>query len=366
MDRSVVALATAVEKDHPIVSRLYVQSGSCRVRVDTNCPKLKDLLADYFRQWVAPVFEPDVVVTALESDARPLDVGFADWQRDPGKTGRKDEFVDLPDGRVVRKVRTGMQYLLGGGHHLVFGEATKNYNQVVNFVDAQVINWLMRRGAVLCHAAGVARGERGVGISGISGAGKSTLSLHIVTRGLDFVSNDRLLIRRSGSSQVMDGVPKQPRVNPGTLMSIPELGSVLPPERRAALEKLGKDELWELEEKYDADIGRLFGEGRFRLTAPLVGYLVLLWNRKETTPTRFERVDLAEKSDALAAIMKAPGPFFEGAADARGPSGIRRAAPAEYIDAFKGLPVFEATGRVDFDAAVRFVTTELLPGSGSS
>ena len=47
----------------------------------------------------------------------------------------------------------------------------------------------------------------------------------------------------------MSGIPKLPRINPGTALNNPSLRSILSPERRAELEGVDAGELWSLEEK---------------------------------------------------------------------------------------------------------------------
>jgi HprK-related kinase B len=332
--------------------------------VETNSAELERRLAEYFRPWLSADAQVDILVSALESDSRPLSLPFIDWERDPSKTGKRDAFADLPDGRAVRTVRTGTQYLVGHGYKVVFGAVVRNYRQVVNFVIAQLINWLMRRQMVLCHAAAVARPGRGLAIAGVSGAGKSTLALRLVARGLSFTSNDRLLIARRDGVHVMSGVPKQPRVNAGTLLSIPELLSVIPPERRRVLARLSEDELFPHKEKYDADVAAMFGKDRWVLVAPLAAFLVLRWRRSDRAATRFARVDLRERRDVLAAIMKPPGPFFE--PEGRGHLGVHCQTEDEYLSALEGLPVYEAIGRLDFERSTAFCLNELLPeGQGA-
>ena len=62
--------------------------------------------------------------------------------------------------------------------------------------------------------------RRGIGIAARAGAGKSTLALHLLSSGLSFVSNDRLLIKAGASGPELAGIPKMPRVNPGTLLNL--------------------------------------------------------------------------------------------------------------------------------------------------
>ena len=60
------------------------------------------------------------------------------------------------------------------------------------------------------------------------GAGKSTASLHVVEAGWRFLSNDRVLARATSDGRVeVRGYPKQPRVNPGTLVHHPRLAESL-------------------------------------------------------------------------------------------------------------------------------------------
>lgn len=354
MSLSVEELARPIIESHGATERLDLRMGACRIRVESNSPELIVGLRRYFRHWTdAPqAAESDVIVTALEADLPVLMVPFVDWPRDPGKVGKKDEYADIEGGRAVRKVRTGMQYLLGPGRKLLFGPCLQHPNQVVNFIIAQYITWLLHRGFVLCHAAGVVQGQQGLALAGVAGAGKSTLALHLLTRGLSFASNDRVLIGAQRERVLMAGVPKQPRINPGTGLSISALESIVPAHRRAALSTLPRDELWKLEEKYDVDVGRVFGDDRWALEASLAGVVVLTWRHDVRAPTEVSRVSLGERRDLLDAIVKAPGPFFE-LPGGQPPRGVHAIAPEQYLEHLSGVPVYEVTGRVDFEAAVR-------------
>jgi HprK-related kinase B len=358
---SIPSLAEPLLRAHPTVRTVQLRLEDFAVRVHTNEAKLADVLEDYFREWVVPAEDDATVLCALETDASPLPLTFSNWVRDPGKVGQKDAYADIEGGRAVRKVRTGVQYLLGSGHRIIFGPCLQNPNQVINFVVAQHINHLMKSGLALCHAAGVVHRGRGLAIAGTAGAGKSSLALHLMTRGLAFASNDRLFVGPLGGTPTLAGVPKQPRINPGTALSIGALADVLPEERRHAFEALDRDTLWRLEEKYDVDIARTFGPGRWALRAPAVAFLVLTWSHRRAEPARFSRVNLAERPDLLEAIMKPPGPFYE-PAGSDAPRGVYRMSPKEYLDRLSGVPVYEASGGVDFDRAVRVCIEEYLGG----
>ncbi len=332
---------------------VHVTCGACWIEVQTNSEELRDRLSTYFSPFLSIAEEPDIRICALEMEALELPVQFIDWPREAGKVGRKDSYADLEDGRACRKVRTGLQYLLGAGERLVFGECLKNDNQVVNLVVSQYIGWLMNKGWALCHASGVACQGKGLAIAAFSGGGKSTLALHLVRQGLDFISNDRTLISLEAGRAAMSGVPKHPRINPGTVLNNPALASVIPEARQRELARLPADQIWNLEEKYDALIGPLFGPERFQLAANLTGFLILNWQRNSAVSTKFEMVELARRPDLLAAVMKPPGPFYipEGA---NKPAGFIDVDPEDYLPVVQEIPVFEVTGAVDFDQASAF------------
>ena len=326
--------------------------GDCRIEIATNHPPLAERLRHYFRHvTVDRGAAADIRVVALECPAPDFGLAFTDWPRDPGKVGRKDAFADVGGGRVCHKVRTGMQFLFGGGLRLAVGPCLENDNQVINFVNAQYSSWLLDRGWSLCHAAGVVSRGRGLAVAGLSGGGKSTLSLHLMSHGFSFTSNDRLLIRRDGDGTRMAGIPKLPRINPGTALHNPDLEPVLPGQRRRELETLDEDDLWELEEKYDVDITALFGADRFATVGPLDVFVVLAWSRESDQPTRLQRVEPAARPDLLRAVMKSPGPFYLPAGDAPPPAPLA-VDPRAYLANLTGVAVYEATGKVDFGAAV--------------
>ncbi|TXS95777.1 HprK-related kinase B [Parahaliea maris] len=328
------------------------------LRIRSDSPALLDRLRGYFSHLLCSTNDADGVVevialerAALELDAPPFELDLADWSREAGKSGRKDSYADLADGRVLRKVRTGMVFLQSQTVRLAVGPCLANDNQVINFVISQYMNELQHRDWLICHAAGLVGPGGALGLAGFSGGGKSTLMLHLMERPLRFLSNDRLFIQRVGGAVEAAGVPKQPRVNPGTLLNNPRLRSIMPAARQAACEALPAAQLWELEEKYDVPVPELYGPDRTATRAPLAAFLLLNWNRSSPDPTQIRPVDLAARRDLLPAIMKSPGPFYWQV----GGDFLRDGMALDedrYLAVLEGVPVYEASGAVDFALAV--------------
>ncbi len=326
---------------------LCLRFGSCAIRLATNSPQLVENLRRYFRDFLAPEGPVEMEILACESAPLQLDLPLTPKPPDPGKQRVKEEYLELPGGRLVRKRLTGMVFAFGPSLHLAVGPCLANDNQVVNFINSRHIQWLLDQGYLLAHAAGVRGEPGGLALAGFSGMGKSTLALHLVSHGLDFVSNDRLLIRRGQKRLEMQGVAKLPRINPGTALNNPHLLPVIPEEERDQYSSLSPQELWRLERKYDAYLDDCYGPGRFRLTSPMRGLVILNW-RGLGGPARLEQVDLSTRHDLLSAFMKSPGLFY------LSPQGEPADfSPLSYVQALAGCPVFELSGEPDFAAASR-------------
>ncbi len=387
---SVAEFQQALAAAHPPTAQLHLRFAHCRVVVHTNAPTLLEKLRGYFAPFVAPPALESETIEIFAHEAPPLDPAvlpaLSPFAPEPGKARVKEEYAELRDGRLVRKRLTGMVFAFGGTRHVAVGPCVANDNQIVNFVNSRFIQAQVRRGYLLCHAAGLAlarpvagaampasgapshvSGEtraasapaRGLALAGMSGRGKSTLALHLLNRGFDFVSNDRLLIRRGApladgrpqpaaadAALEMVGVAKWPRVNPGTLLNNPALQGILSPDERARYSALPKDELRRLEAKYDVLIEACYGPNRFRLAATMRAAVILNWNW-EAGPLRVTRFEPAARPDLLAALMKRLGLFFEPPGGGLGPD----PQPHEYIAMLADLPCYEFTGGVDFDAA---------------
>ena len=66
---------------------------------------------------------------------------------------------------------------------------------------------LAREGGLLLHSAGILSPTGGYIFTGASGAGKSTLSGFFDTRGASVLSDERMIIRKSGDAFVIHGTP---------------------------------------------------------------------------------------------------------------------------------------------------------------
>jgi len=346
---------------------LYLQIAEMVFAVRSNNRSLMAALRDYFEHIVVANVEGKSVtleIIAIEGPEIELDISWHDWAREPGKIGKKDAYFDLADGRLVRKVRTGMTFLQSTKHYIASGPCVANSNQVINFINAQYMSILQQHNWLICHAAAVAFGQKAIAISGFSGGGKSTMMLHLMADSrFKFVSNDRLFIKAdtTGGTALVEsrGIPKLPRVNPGTVVNNPQLRSILSAEEAAQFEAMDTAELWDIEQKYDVMINDIYGDNRFEAAPILAHFIVLNWSRASDEATQITSVDIAERSALLDAIMKSPGPFYQ-YADGRFYQDHTPLIRQGYIDLLSKVNVIEVSGRVDFDALQRYCLQELV------
>ena len=341
-------------------SRLVLDLPECRIELRSNSPELVAKMRAYFHDVVSLDEERpcQVHVIAIEGPAADLPIDYTPRPPEPGKQKIKEEFVEFVDGRIVRKKLTGMLFLFGGSRQIAYGPCLANDNQVVNFINSRYLHFQVQRGALLCHAAGVAVENRGLALAGLAGRGKSTLALHLLSRGADFVSNDRLLIRRDKQFRML-GIPKLPRINPGTVLHNPQLESVMSPAERAAVAHLPPDQLWSLEQKYDVYLDQCFGPGHFRMAAEMTGLVMLTWQRN-SHPLEIRRVRMVDRPDLLDAFRKTLGLFTGGDDDELGSAD---GTPEEYTRMLGDCPVFEFAGGVDFDRAAEVCLRFMREGS---
>ncbi|WP_068118309.1 HprK-related kinase B [Tropicimonas marinistellae] len=331
------------------VAPLHLGVGPVRLAIRASDPLRAELEA-YFHEALAAPAPTAITIDVLEGQQLAPAPAWVDWAREPGKTGRKDAYCNLANGRLVHKLRTGVTFLQSPDAVAAFGPCAAHPNQIVNFVNTQILNACLRDGWQICHAAAVTDGARTLAIAGFSGGGKSTAILRMMElAGTAFVANDRLLVRPAAPAPEALGIPKQPRINPGTIVTNARLRPMLAPERIAELEAMPPETLWNLEEKHDLIVRDIYGPDRVRVSAPLTDFWVLNWQRGSADPTEIRPVTLSERPDLLGAIMKSPGPFYQ----KPGGTFLRDDEPLDapaYLAALDGVRVSEVTGGVDFDA----------------
>lgn len=362
----------AIRQTLPVHCGLLLRVGDLTISVRTNNDALATALRRYFSEFLEPETEsgapqtpPDILITAHETDDRelpfPLPGPFLVKTPDSGKSKIKEEWLDLPDGRIVRKRITGMHFLFGDAGNVAVGACLANDNQVINFINNRYLEHMLDRGCLLGHAAGVMHHGRGISLAGFSGMGKSTLALHLMSRGTTFVSNDRVLLRVNAEEPeglpTMLGIPKQPRINPGTALHNPDLRDIIAPQDRERFLALSTTDLWHLEHKYDAIIEECYGKGRFVLQAPMHALVILNWSRTGQ-PVAVNAVDPLTRRDLLPAFMKSTGLFYR-------PCAPDYSEPSEsaYAHALARTTVLEVTGGVDFDAAADICLSFMRTGS---
>lgn len=313
--------------------------------VRTNSAALKRELDGYYRHFLSAA-APGHTVFAVQA---PVPVMALDWVVNApgyGKKKVKEQVGRLTGGHVVRKIQTGVHLAYLGGDRICAGPLLENPSQVINFINNVYLDSLLQQDGQLFHAAGVCIDDHGVGLAGLSGRGKSTLALHLLELGMNLVSNDRLVVCSSVAGLRMRGIPKYPRINPGTIINQAGLLPLARADDIARWRAMPAPALWQLEEKYDAPVEDCFPGCEFLLSANLEIFVLLDWRPEILAPFQLEAVSIEQVIDLLPAVMKAPGVLLPTAADR-----IGELNPEDYRDLLAQTRLYRLHGGVDFRGA---------------
>jgi HprK-related kinase B len=313
---------------------LLLRFGSFSLAVLSGDERLLGRLRKYFRDFSAEPrqsTERHAVLRALVGLPPAIDGPLQAW----GDRG-KESFSDSSGSRVIRKDRTGVVIETDGQGWSITGDLHRNFSQVVNLIGIIYGCALLDRGGAMLHASAVVQNGTALAMIGESGSGKSSLAVRLLERGCDFLSNDRLIVQRGQRGIVARGLPKLPRVNPGTLLGGRRTSALIGDDARRRYRKLGAKQLWELEEKYDLDVGQTLGR-RWLLRAPLGCAFVLDW-RREGGEMELSHLTPGQAIEALRRAAKTFGAFDLRLAD-RPEKAFRDLAHA--------VPVVRVTGGID-------------------
>ncbi|WP_052501376.1 HprK-related kinase B [Thiomicrospira microaerophila] len=339
--------------------------------VESNSAPLLNYLAEYFAglaefHHTPPLGVPSITAIEIEQ-ATELDaiyhLPFSDWQREPGKTGRKEAVYDFTNDtgqpqRLVHKIKTGLVLWQSAQRLACLGALNQHPNQVINFILSQYLNHWQNQDWLLGHCAALQlNDQRGIAIAGVSGGGKSTLMLKLLEDAQAFISNDRILIQANQQQVMMRGIPKQPRINPGTIIHNPKLHRLI--DDHQPYLALAEAELRALEEKYDAPVCQLYKGVNYQPSARLDQLYLLNWQVNSTEPTRIARVNLAQRPELLAGVMKSAGVFYQHRDQTFQTNG-QTPDPLAYQTLLAQTSVFEITGKLDFNLAKEAIMNNTL------
>ena len=323
------------------------------VNVHSNSRPLILALKNYYKSYCKePNAENSLDLYAIEQDDFSPNLQWQEVEREDGKTGRKELFADCAEGRWIWKTRTGMKMLQRRVAPVVVGQCETNLAQVVNFINNQVLNHYQRGGYLLGHASGFKSQQNVTAIAANSGGGKSTLMLRFLEhQENNFLTNDRLMFKKTQDGTSAIGIAKMPRINPGTLLNSNRLRHLLPKAYQQELQRMSPTQLWQLEDKYDVQIEDEYGRGRVELKGRLRHLILLDWSIHNTETTQLEPVCLRAEPAAISGFTKRRGPFFQDDMG-RFPSENSMSPISAYVENLEGIQVYRLTGRVDFDRAV--------------
>ena len=348
---SIADFAKRLRRDHPLQGKRQWGVHGIGVELASNSAPLLDELGTYYGPLVDGHPQTcDLRILLIETESHHhLDTILAGPSTDGARPSAKETYQDVADGRFLRKRKTGLTLALGTPFQAAVGPCRTNLNQVVNFINHRVMAARLQRGDRLGHAAAVSIHDRGIVLAGASGMGKSTLMLHLVDRGAAFVANDRVLIGKASTGAVIRGIPKWPRVNPGTLMAIPRLHRLLSEEARQTFSALPEDELWPLEDKYDVRIDHCFPEAAIRTAVGLRHLVFLDWSRQSPqTSCTLQPVALGDQPQLLAHLAKSLGTIHNPVYESDVADEPQR---KDYLERLQECRTYQLSGSVDMEAA---------------
>lgn len=336
--------------DHALALRI----GDVPIGLYAGAAQIAARLRDYFAPYLTAAVPRDAPAVHLVLAEPVYDAArLRDVPRRMREQGVKEAFYDGDGVRVVVKRRTGVAIYVAEPEHYVAGDLTRNFNQVVNLIMTVYAKSMLRRGYIMLHASAIMGAYDGVAFASASGFGKSTVALALVERHQHLVTNDRLFARAAGDGTVeMVGVPKKPRVNPGTLLRIQSLTPLVSDEERARYGSMRPEELWAIERKHDVDVEALYGPGTMRLSGRLRAVFLLRWSPLDRG-WNVRTLPAGDRAAALEPLLKTAGVYD-----------LAPRSPAEQHLVLRGVAdgvaVYDVRGRADVDRLADLVLERAL------
>ena len=340
----------AIRRTYPPDAQVGVRIVDVPIALYTNEPRLLTSLRDYFAPYLVERPAWDAHRVFVMQGEPPYDAArLRDVSRAPGKSV-KEAFYDTVDARIVVKRRTGVAIYVAEPDHYVIGDLVTNFNQAVNAVMMVFAKAMLQRSFVMLHASAVLAEAGGIAFASPSGSGKSTMALALVEYRYQFVTNDRLFVRCvNGYGAEMVGVPKRPRVNPGTLFWLPRLAPLATSEERSRYASLRAEELWTVEQKHDVDVDAIYGPGTVHLQGKLTAMYLLRWSPVDHG-WDVRSLGAAERRAALDQMIKRVTIY-----DTVPPQAGELRAVNAVADM---VSMYEVTGRADVGRLTDFVLTQ--------
>ncbi len=309
------------------------------VRLYADRPEVAHGALRYFAPIVAADASEGAVIYAVHDVPHVEMDRLVDIAPKPGRTAKEAVYEDA-EGRVVFKRRSSVAIVVRPPEYFIVGDLGRQRQQVYNLVGHVLARGFLDQGFVMLHASAVWKPGRGVAFGATSGGGKSSMALAMVERGFQFVSNDRLFVRPTAAGVEMLGMPKWPRVNPGTLLRLASLQPLLTPEERATVTALPPGELWALEQKHDVDVEATYGAGTIvTRTAPLDELYLLRWAVGVEGDVGVRELPPDARSPALLPLRKGLGPYDS--------PELERGAEETLAMVATRLPTYVVHGRAD-------------------
>jgi HprK-related kinase B len=309
------------------------------IAIESESAGLKERLRRYFPGFTTTHGAyANSVLNVIEEDASESRHDMQAWS-----TNGKEGFADMRSGRVIRKLRTGVTIEvhedIATSAWTIRGPLEHNFSQLVNLIGVIYGLALLDRRGSMVHASAVCDAAgRVIAVIGQSGKGKSSVAVRLLERGFDFISNDRLIVASDPKEEgiIGHGLPKLPRVNPGTLLAGERTRAILHPDAAERYEALPKEELWRVEDKYDLEVEAVLGR-RWLLSGPLACAIVLDWHHGGEG-LELQRLNAGQVLEVLRREAKSFGAF-----DMR--LGERR--DGAFNEAARHVPFYRVTGSAD-------------------
>ncbi len=295
--RSLLNLPESVFDDE--AARLRLRFRNVILEIRSNDRLLIDRVREYHRCYVE---EDDAsgeafqVVHLLHIPGFRSSYEMRDFVR--SKSGRKikEEFIDLFEGRLVRKKKYGIEAYIDGVNHIMVGDIRENIHQVALFLNVVFARmYLAGRGYLLLNVAAISDGDNVISLASMPNTGTSgTILFDLIERKFKLTAFDRLMVRSRDDLVQAIGYPLHPRVHPGSVLHHDRIMSSLSIGKQTRYRQLGPSELWALDESVQVDVDRIYGEHSTQLFGTLESLYILEWEPESRFVTSFDELSTDE------------------------------------------------------------------------